>query len=61
MKLDIMILIWIWSLVSGTPMFRILAFYLDYEGAKNIYVHLDTESGLWRILEVPDWGLASSS
>ena len=34
--LDIPILIWIWSLAFGTPMIQILAFYLDFEGAKNI-------------------------
>ena len=32
----ILILIWIWSLVFDTSMIRILAFYLDFEGAKNI-------------------------
>ena len=31
-----MILIWIWALVFGTPIIRILALYLDFEGAKNI-------------------------
>merc|ERR1711954_422343 len=34
----ILILIWIWYLVFGTPIFRILALYLDFEGAKNIHV-----------------------
>ena len=34
----ILILIWIWSLVFDTPMFQILALYLDFEGAKNIHV-----------------------
>ena len=34
----ILILIWIWSLVFGTPIFKILALYLDFEGAKNIHV-----------------------
>ena len=34
----ILILIWIWSLVFDIPMFRILALYLDFEGAKNIHV-----------------------
>ena len=33
----ILILIWIWSLAIGTPIFRILALYLDFEGAKNIH------------------------
>ena len=32
------ILIWIWSLVFDAPTFRILALYLDYYDAKNIYV-----------------------
>ena len=35
---DILILTWIWSLVFDTPMLRILAFYLEFEGAKNIHV-----------------------
>ena len=34
----ILILIWIWSLVFDTPMIKILALYLDFEGAKNIHV-----------------------
>ena len=34
------IVIWIciWSLVFGTPIFRIMALQLDFEGAKNIHV-----------------------
>ena len=35
-----MILILIWSLVFGTPIIRLLAFYLGFEGAKNIHVLL---------------------
>ena len=27
-----------WSLVFDTPIFQILAFYLDFEGAKNLHV-----------------------
>ena len=34
----ILILIWIWSLVFDTQIFKILALYLDFEGAKNIHV-----------------------
>ena len=34
----ILILIMIWLLAFDTPIFRILAFYLAFEGAKNIYV-----------------------
>ena len=41
-----LILIWIWSLVFATPIFRILALCLDFEGAKDIYV-----------LNVLIWGL----
>ena len=55
----ILIFIWIWSLVFDTPMFQILALYLDLEGAKNIHVLLDPDFGLWRTLEVPDWSLDS--
>ena len=108
----ILILISIWSMVFCTPIFWILALYLDSEGAKNIHVlkvliwglrgcwrimtgvwHLDLDSdmvtglwythvsnfgslswllrskehlytlspdlGLWRMLEVLYWGLAS--
>ena len=38
MGFGILILIWVWSLVSDTPMIQILALYLDFEGAKNIHV-----------------------
>ena len=34
----ILTLIWIWSLVFGTPICQILALYLDFAGAKNINV-----------------------
>merc|ERR1711954_627708 len=34
----ILLLIWIWSLVFEIPMIRIVALYLDFEGAKNIHV-----------------------
>ena len=30
-------MIYIWSLVFGTPMIQILALYFDFEGAKNIH------------------------
>ena len=33
-----LILILIWSLVIDTPIFLILALYLDFEGEKNIHV-----------------------
>ena len=33
-----MILVWIWSLVFYTSRVHIFALYLDFEGAKNIYV-----------------------
>ena len=33
-------MICIWSQVFDIPMFRISALYLDFEGAKNIYVLL---------------------
>ena len=38
LEFDMLILIWIWSLVFSTLMFQILALYLDFEGAKNIHV-----------------------
>ena len=34
----ILILIWIWSLVFGSPIFKILVLYPDFEGAKKIHV-----------------------
>ena len=40
-------------------MIQISAFNLDWEGAKNIYVPENTDSCLWRTLDVPHWGLAS--
>ena len=47
------ILIEIWSLVFDTPILQILALYLDFEGAENIYVHLVIIwgfGGCWRFL-----------
>ena len=49
----ILILIWIWSLDFDIPMFQILALYLDFEVAKNIYVllvmigALEDDEGSW--------------
>ncbi len=43
----ILIIIWIWSLVFSRPMFRILALYLDFEGAKTIYVLEVLIRGFW--------------
>ena len=34
----IFILIWTWALKFDTPIFIILTLFLDFEGAKNIYV-----------------------
>ena len=38
MGFSILILILIWALVLGTPLLKILAFYLVFEGEKNIHV-----------------------
>merc|ERR1711954_500472 len=49
----ILILIWILSLVFDIPMIRILALYLDFEGAKNIHVLkvlIWGFGGCWRFL-----------
>ena len=49
----ILIMIWIMSLVFDTPMIRILAPYLHFEGAKNILVFLVLIWGFgghWRFL-----------
>ena len=32
---------------------------IGLEGAKIIYVLLRPDLGVWRMLEVPDWGFAS--
>ena len=56
----IMIMFWIWSLVFDITMVQILALYLDVEDAENIHA-LFHHLGLWRTLEIPDWGLSSSS
>ena len=49
----ILILIWICSLEFDTLIFKILALYLDFEGAKNIHVlsvlFMDFDGG-WRYL-----------
>ena len=53
LRFGILIFIWIWSLVFGTPMFQILALYLNFEGAKNIHVHWVLICGFgwsWRFL-----------
>ena len=53
LEFGILILIRILSLVFGTPMFQILALYLDFEGAKNIYVlqvWICGFGGCWRFL-----------
>ena len=42
-------MIWIWSLVFATIIFRILALYLDFAGAKNIH-----------ILNVMSWGFCGN-
>ena len=53
LEFGILIFIWIWSLVFSTPIFWILALYLDFEGAKNIHVQLVLIwgfGGCWRFL-----------
>ena len=50
-----MTLIQIGSPVIGTPIFQIIALYLDFEGARNIHVLSSPPWGLCRMLEVPDW------
>ena len=61
LEFGILILIWTWFLVFDTPLFRIFAIYLDFEGAMNIHVLKSPDLGLWRKLEGPDWGLTSWS
>ena len=53
-----LIFIWILSLVSGAPIFLIFALYLDLKVQKTS-MSLSPDLGLWRRLEVPDWGSAS--
>ena len=53
LEFGLLILIWIWSLVFDTPMIQILAFYLDFEGEKNIHVLqvlIWGFGGCWRFL-----------
>ena len=53
MGFGILILIWIWSLVSDTPMVPILDLYLEFEGAKNsnvLQVLIWGSGGYWRFL-----------
>ena len=54
---DILIFIWIWSLVFDTSIFQILVLYLDFEGATTIHVLLVLIWGFGGTLEVPDWDL----
>ena len=49
----IFILIWMWQLVFATALSQILAFNLDFEGAKNIHVLkvlIWGFGGCWRFL-----------
>ena len=57
----ILIMILIWSVVFNTPMICILAFYIEFWRCKVHPCHLSPEFWLWRMLEVPDWGLTSWS
>ena len=54
----ILILIWIWSVVFHTLMIHILALSWFWR-CKEPPCHLSPDLGLWRMLEVPHWGLAS--
>ena len=56
--LDILILSWIWSLFFSAPMFWIWALSVFWR-CKEHPCPLSPDMGLWRTLEVPDWGLAS--
>ena len=56
----ILILIWIWSMVLNTPMFKILALYLDWK-MQRTSCPLTADLGLLRMLDVPDWGLGYQS
>ena len=53
MGFDILIMIWVLSLVFDTTMTQILALYLDFEGAKDIHVVevlIWCLRGCWRFL-----------
>ena len=61
---SILILILILSHFNDTHIFLILAQYINFEGAKNIFNFtsqvLEVQNfGHLRILTIPDWGLAS--
>ena len=50
-RFDIFIFIWIWSLVFDTPIFQILALYLDFEETIHVLLVLIWGfGGHWRFL-----------
>ena len=51
----VLILIPMWSLVFDTQIFQILALFLIFKVQKHL-CPLSPHLGLWRTLEVPDWG-----
>ena len=53
----ILIFIWIWSMIFETPLFKILALYLEIK-VKRTSMSFKSWFGTWRTLEVPDWRLA---
>ena len=55
--LGILIFVWIWSIVFYTNVCWLFALYIDFRGARNIYVILSPNLGGLIILEVCDWGL----
>ena len=51
----ILILIWIWSLVFGSPILQILALYIDFEDAKNNHVLKDLIRSFGGSSRFPPW------
>ena len=56
-RLGFFILIQMWSLMFDTSVFLILPLYLDFEECKEYPCPSSPYLGLWRTMEVPDWGL----
>ena len=57
MGYGIFIFIWIWSLVCGTSI-SILWLSIFILKVKEHLCPVSLDLGLWRMLEVPDWGLS---
>ena len=60
MGFRILVVIWIWSLVFCTHIFKVLALFLFFRCKEHSFP-LSPGLGIWRMLEVSEWDLESLS